>query len=113
MQPTDITITAFDNNIKFDDRVSKGGARTYKIDFGPWAENNNAVTGVTWEIKSGQATISNETLATNIATALISFSEAGKQLIKVTATTGTQTYIVWIQVKVIDPSFQYLGDYAY
>lgn len=94
----DYVITANNNQEIFRDKVFKGDARTYQFDLSPWAEANNTITGVTWTVEVGQAAISGETLNSNVASALITFSESGGNLIKAVCATGTETYVIWLDV---------------
>ncbi len=107
-----IKIKAFRNQIQFKDSVSISAAKTYQIDFKAWAEENNNVTAVTWEVKSGQATISNTALTSNVASALITFSQVGSNKIKITGTTSSQVYVVWLDVLVKDPNEDEISDYG-
>jgi len=94
----DYVITSEDNQQIFSDANNKGAAITYQFDFNPWSEDNNAITSVTWTIKSGQATITNEVLSSNVASSLITLNEIGGALIEVTADTGTQIYVTFLDI---------------
>ena len=103
MPANKITVRAFRNQETVKDTVSIDSAKTYEVDFSPWAEEFNTVTAVTWTVKSGQASVSGETFASNIATALITFTQEGKNLIQVKGTTGTEIAIAWFEILVNDP----------
>jgi len=94
----DYVITSEDNQQIFNDADNKGAAITYQFDYNPWSEDNNNVTTVTWTIKSGQATITNEALASNVASSLITLNEIGGTLIEVKADTGTQIYVTFLNI---------------
>lgn len=81
----------------------KGDTKTYSFDYSAWAADNNDISSMTWTIKAGQATISDETLTSNVAQANISFPEEGRSLIQVTADTGTQVYVSYIDIASKDP----------
>lgn len=83
----------------------EAGAESVKFDFSPWADDNGTVTAVTWSIRSGQAAVSGETLAANVASALITTSEQGPSLIRVVATAGGNKYVAHIEVRAKDPEF--------
>jgi hypothetical protein len=100
------TIRANDNPRVFRAVQPEDGADTFSFDFSPWAEDNNAVSSATWSVESGQASVSGESLASNVASALITTSESGKSLIKLTADTGTEIYVVWLSLKAYEPELQ-------
>lgn len=95
---TDFVVTARNNPNIFVDNVSKGDAVTYQFDFTPWQEDNSNITSVTWTVESGQAAVSGQALASGVASALLTFSEAGRNIISVLATTATQKKKVWLDV---------------
>lgn len=107
-------ITAQHNPLDgFKDTLTKGDKRKYSFDFSPWAEDNNTISAVTWTVESGSATISAEALSSNVATALITVADTGRSIIKIAADTGTEQYIVWLNVFVRDPSYEYVNDYGF
>lgn len=108
----DYVITANNNQGIHKDRAYKDSVVTYQFDFSPWAEDNNSVSTVTWTSKSGQASISGEALASNVATAQVTFSEAGGNLIQVKADTGTEIYTAHLDILVKDPSRLATNDYG-
>lgn len=81
----------------------KGDVKALSVDFSPWAEDNSDVSTVTWSVESGNAAISSETLTSNVASALITTSEAGHSMIKLLATDGTHTEAVYIHIRARDP----------
>lgn len=84
----------------------KGEAETVEYDFSPWETDNSTVTAVTWTLKSGQASITNKSLSSSIASALITTSQAGTSLIKITATAGNNIFITHLRVVSKDPMTQ-------
>lgn len=88
---------------RFDDYGFIDSKTEYKFDFSQWAEEFGTVTTVTWTVQSGQAIISGQALASNIATALITMSQPGNNLIQVKATNGTETVIANLYLAVKDP----------
>lgn len=81
-------------------------AKTYSFDFSQWAQENNALSSATWTLKSGSCTIASTALASNVATALLTFSQAGRVLIQIKGNTGTQIAVVNLDILVKDPSVQ-------
>ena len=100
--PTSFYVTS--NNITEirKDVTNKGDAVTYSFDFTPWQEDNSAITGVTWTLESGNAAISGEVLTSGVATALVTFSDAGRSLISILATTAAQKKKIFLEVRAKD-----------
>lgn len=113
MPANKVIVRAFRNPKTTKDTVNIDSAKTYEIDFSPWAEEFNTVTAVTWTVKSGQAAISNETFASNVATALITFTSEGRNLIQIKGTTGTEIAVIYLDILVKDPETfdDYFTDY--
>ena len=90
-----------------------GEANTIEYDFAPWEADNGSVSAVTWSTELGQAAISNESLASSIASATITTSQEGKSLIKITATAGNNTFVTYLHVMSKDPKNTYndVSDY--
>ena len=110
---TNFTITAKSNPELFKDVAMKDGVKTYSFDFKPWAEDNHDVTTVTWTVKSGQAAVSGAALSSNVATAKVTFSEAGGSLIQIKgATASNETYVAYLDVMAKDPNANYANDYG-
>ncbi len=91
-------ITATNNPQPIVDIAYKADADTYSLDFSPWCEQNHNLVSVTWEVQRGQAAVSNKVLTGNVATALITFSDASGNLIKVTATTSAEVHVVYLDI---------------
>lgn len=83
----------------------KNGAEKVQFDFSPWVDDHETVTTVTWTLKSGQAAISGEALASNVASALVTTAEQGASLIQIKATAGTNIYVAHLVVWAKDPEF--------
>lgn len=94
----DYFITARNNPDVFRDVQKKGGVETYTFDASAWAEDNNTITTATWSVEKGNATISGQALASNVASAQVSFPEAGGSLIKLLLDTGTELFVVHVDV---------------
>lgn len=82
--PTNFVITAKGNVIQ-NDLVNKGEAIEYSFDFSPWAEDNSDLETVTWTVKYGQVSVTNTADSDNIATALLTFSQSGGNLVEIKA----------------------------
>lgn len=81
----------------------KGEAQTIQFDFSPWEDDNGSVSSVTWEVKSGNASISNESLSSSIASMTLTTSDTGSSMIKLTATAGNNTFVTHLRVLSKDP----------
>ena len=74
-------------------------------------ERNTTVSSVSWSVKSGNATISTETLTNNKADAIISTTKQGIVLIEITATLADTTKRVkYLTLNVISPG-NYVDSY--
>ncbi len=110
----DFAVVAKGGKDIFTEHVSEGDAVTFNFDFTPWQEDNNTITGVTWTVESGDVAVSGETLTAGVASALLTFANAGKHLVSITAATGTETRKIWLEVCATDPQqvFDYGDDYG-
>lgn len=102
---TKYKISARSRKNKFVDNVSFKDAVTYEIDFSAWEEDNNTITSVTWTVDYGQVSVSNESLSSGVASALLTFTEQGRNLVSVLADTGTEKKQIWLEI--------YAKDYEY
>ena len=84
----------------------RGESFTYTIDWSVSASRlGTSVSSVVWSVDEGSATITNEALGSNVASALVTTSSVGCVLIKVTATLGDgQIDIHYFKIKVSEPS---------
>mgnify|MGYP003628143495 FL=1 len=93
----------------------KGEVKAIACDFQSWAEDNGTVTGITWSVENGDASISNVAMvsSSNVGSANITTSEAGNSMIKALATDGTNKRAVYFQVKARDPQiYSAIPDYG-
>ena len=97
-------VTAKDNYDVAHDDFNINSKRTYSFDFSAWAEDNNNVASATWTVKRGQAAITGQALASNVATAQIEGTEEGKSIIEILADTGTEKYSAYLNLYVRDPN---------
>lgn len=97
-------ITSSHNQQKFNDVSFKGAAVKYEFDFRPWSNDvGGSVTGVTWEVVSGNGSVSGASLTDGVATALVTMSDQGGVLVKVTASTASSgVYVAFLDVLVKD-----------
>jgi hypothetical protein len=110
---TEFILTAENNPEIFRDVTFKDAKKTYSFDFTPWAEDNHDVTTVTWTVQSGQAAVSGQALTSNVATALVTFSQAGRSLIQVKgATASNEVFIAHLDVVAKDPEAVFIDDYG-
>lgn len=108
-----ITVKAVDNKTNFYDVAEKESVRTYELNFSPWAEDYGNISAVEWSVKFGSPNISNETLTSNKATALIDFPNAGISSVKVKATSvDGSKFVCYINIRVKD-SVDYIDEYGH
>lgn len=85
------------------DLVSIGDKLSYSVDFKAWAEQNAAVTTVTWTVESGNASVSGQSVSSSVATATIDFADAGRSLISVRGeTAGGLKKTMWLDFMAAD-----------
>jgi hypothetical protein len=101
---TSFIVTAKGAPDYFRDNVSKGDADTYSFDFTPWQEANHTITSATWTVESGNASVSGKVLASGVASALVTFTDPGRSLISILATTATEKKKAWLEVVAKDQS---------
>ena len=92
--------------------MMEGDAEKFILDYTSWADDNAAVTTVTATVKTGQASISGESLASSVKNMIVTTSESGKALIKVSATDGTHTNVIFIKLLIKDPEIAFNEDYG-
>ena len=110
----DYYVRAVDNPNIMQDQFNINAKRTYNFDFSPWSEDNNNITSATWTVKTGQASITGQSLSSNVATAQIEGTEEGRSIIEILADTGTEKYSAYLNLYVRDPNKRYteiLTDY--
>lgn len=90
----------------------KDGVETVQFDFSPWAEDNGNVSAVTWTVESGNAGVSGEALASNVASAQITTSNQGGSMIRLKAVGTTDTKVINLRVYAKDPR-QAADDYGF
>lgn len=96
---------------RFNDIASIGDVKAYELDCSPWADDNGDITSATWTVEYGQASISDEALASNVLSANISFSESGTQLITILFETASGLKKkIWLNIVVKDERYP-AGDY--
>ena len=93
-------------------RAVKGEANTASFDFSPWTDDNGAITSATWTVRSGNAAVSGEALASNLATAVITTASSGMSLIEIKGAGATNSKIAVLEVYAVDPDAP-LGTYDY
>jgi len=106
------TLRASNNPDVIRDTALINSAKTFSFNVSPWQENNNTVTSVTWTLKSGQAAITGAALAANVASALLTFGEAGRSKVQVKFTTTVETFVIYLDILVKDPNAGIVEDYG-
>jgi len=83
----------------------KGAATHYEVDYSVLVGRlGTTVSTVTWSVESGSATISGETLASGVASALITTGSEDCSLIKLEAVLADgQTDVFFFKIKTEDP----------
>ena len=81
----------------------KGESQSIEYDFSPWEADNGSVTSVVWEVKSGDASIGSESLASSVASCVVTTSNSGRSMIKLTATAGSNVFVTHLKVVAKDP----------
>lgn len=89
----------------------KGGAETVDFDYSPWVEDNGTVTGVTVTVEAGDASVTGESLTSNVKTMLVTTSNEGWSLLKLVATDGTNKDVQYLEIVSKDPERQ-VSDYG-
>jgi hypothetical protein len=108
----DYIITSAENDpVIRSSNANVGDITTFQLDFSPWVEENSTVTSVTWSAKAGNASVGGQSLATNVASAQITTSTAGRSLIEVKAVTATETIVRNLDILVKDPNVA-INDYG-
>ena len=92
--------------------MAKGQAQTITFDYSPWAEDFGTVTAVTVAVKSGDVSIGTESIASSKKTFVITASNAGQNMIKLTSTAGNNTHVMHLRVMVRDPDI-ITNDYGF
>jgi len=88
-------------------------SKRHTCDFSSWADDNGDVTAVVWTIESGQASISSEALANNVATIRVTTSEAGNSMLKAIASNANQSEAVYARLRAKDPqTIEAIEDYG-
>lgn len=91
----------------FYDVVTNESKATYSIDFAVWAEDNSAVSTAEWEVVSGSAAVSGDSVSSNVASALITFTATGTSLIKIKATgSGGEITVVYLAISATEPTIK-------
>lgn len=95
----------------YKDRASEGDAKTYQFDLTPWQADNSTITGVTWNVESGSAGISNQQLVAGVASALINFPTWSRVLISLQIVTANEAKKIWLEVAAKKVIIDGLNDY--
>lgn len=77
----------------------ESGVETIKYDYSAWAEDNGTVTDVTISTEFGQASVGNESLASNVKTFTVTTAETGRTVLKLVATAGNNKDVQYLEVR--------------
>lgn len=98
----DFFVTAINSHRIFRAKALEGDKEKVRVDFSPWAEDNEDVSSVEWTVKAGTANIQNESYANNIGEALISLDQTNGALIEVKAITANLIKTVYVDMMVYE-----------
>lgn len=77
----------------------ESGVETFNFDYSSWAEDNGTVTDVTISTEFGQASVGNESLASNVKTFTVTTSQTGKTILKLVATAGNNKDVQYLEIR--------------
>jgi len=99
---------------RYTDVASNGDTVKYQFDFTGWQDDNDVITGVTWKVESGQASLGANTLVAGVASTLVSFIQPGRSLISGVATTASGiTKKVWLALRCYDENLVFDDYWGY
>jgi hypothetical protein len=109
--PSYIVTANNDLTAPYQHRAFKGETLPLSIDLSPWADQYGVVTTATWNIQSGTATLSNQTLVANVATTNVTIPDEGSSLLRLIADTASGiSKVVYVTVRAVNPT-QDANDY--
>jgi hypothetical protein len=82
----------------------KGQTDTYSIDYTPWTDDHGNLSSVVVALKSGTATIANESLTGQVKTFTVQTPETGNATITLTATAGNNVDVSYLHIQTKDPN---------
>lgn len=71
----------------------KGGTEPISIDYSPWTDTNGTISAVTVSLKSGTATIANESLSGSTKSFTLTTAQTGAAVLELKATAGNNEHI--------------------
>ena len=93
-------------------RTIEGAIEPISVDFSPWADDSGAITSATWSVVGGNASISGQSLASNVATAIVTTADVGDSTIEVKGINATYTKPIRIRILAKDPGANPVYDYG-
>lgn len=81
----------------------KGDDETYKLDLNAWSDDNGNITACVITVETGNVTIDNESLASNVKQFQVTTTNVGRAMIKYSATAGNNTYTGKVSILTKDP----------
>lgn len=82
--------------------VALGDITRFEFDASAWQADNDTIISVIWHSESGSVGISDESLQDGIFSALLTFNQAGKNLISIVLNTATERKKIWLEIGVKD-----------
>ncbi len=94
-------------------RAIKGGVMPLTVDFSPWADDNGALTGATWSVIGGNASLSDTSLSNSVASVTVTTADRGDSTIEVKGANASYTQPIRIRVSAIEPQALPMHDYGF
>jgi len=96
---TDFIVTAKNIVDRFSHRNFEQDAGKFSVDFRPWNEDNEDITSVVWTSEYGPVSISSPILSAGVASAILTFSNAGVSVVSLKASGPTMTKKIIIKTR--------------
>jgi len=110
---TRFAVTAKQTADVYADEVAVGDSISYSFDATPWQEDNSTITSAVWALESGNVTVTDKTLVSGVASALISASEPGRSIVSVLLQTSAAVKKIYLVVHAKDNTATYThSDYG-
>lgn len=110
---TRFAVTAKHTADVYADEIVVGDSVSYSFDATPWQEDNSTITSAAWVLESGNVTVTDKTLVSGVASALISSSEPGRSIVSVLLQTATAKKKIYLVVHATDNTAIYThSDYG-
>ena len=105
------SIRSENNTDAFQDKMNIGTKRKYNFDFNAWADDNSDITSASVIVKSGDASLSNQSISGNVVTIDAEATQSGRNILEISVDTGNEKYTTFLDLYVRDPQNNYTNDY--